>query len=164
MEAPGVSRRVATGSRPAANAKVEVAVQIAERWIVARLRNQQFFSLSELNTAIRVLLDHLNDRVTRHLGASRREIFDQIERSALKPLPAEPYVFSEWKQCTVGLDYHVEVGKHYYSAPHSLLREKVWVRLTEPPRVYRRVICSTTRRPYRLCSGLHRTPPLLLRV
>jgi transposase len=125
-----VSRRVATGSRPAANAKVEVAVQIAERWIVARLRNQQFFSLSELNTAIHALLDHLNDRVTRHLGASRREIFDQIERAALKPLPAEAYVFSEWKQCTVGLDYHVEVGKHYYSAPHNLLREKVWVRLT----------------------------------
>ena len=98
-----MSRRVATGSRPAANAKVEVAVQIAERWIVARLRNQQFFSLSELNAAIRALLDRLNDRVTRHLGASRREIFDQIERSALKPLPAEPYVFSEWKQCTAGL-------------------------------------------------------------
>ena len=109
--------------------------QIAERWIAARLRNQRFFSLSELNTAIRVLLDRLNDRVTRHLGASRRELFAQIERSALKPLPAERYVFSEWKQCTVGLapsrkDGHVEVGKHYYSAPHSLLREKVWVRLT----------------------------------
>ena len=66
-----MSRRVATGSRPAANAKVEVAVQIAERWIAARLRHQQFFSLSELNTAIRTLLDHRNDRVTRHLGASR---------------------------------------------------------------------------------------------
>ena len=110
--------------KPRDKAKVEVAVQIAERWITARLRNQQFFSLSELNTAIRVLLDHLNDRVTRHLGASRREIFDQIERSALKPLPAEPYVFSEWKQCTVGLDYHVEVGKHYYSAPHSPARAR----------------------------------------
>lgn len=116
--------------KPRDKAKVEVAVQIAERWIIARLRNQRFFSLSELNAAIHSLLDRLNDRVTRHLGASRREIFDQIERSALKRLPAEPYVFSEWKQCTVGLDYHIEVGKHYYSAPHSLLREKVWVRLT----------------------------------
>ena len=57
-------------------------------------------------------------------------MFEQIERSALKPLPAEPYVYSEWKQCTVSLDYHIEVGKHYYSAPHNLLREKVWVRLT----------------------------------
>ena len=116
--------------KPRDKAKVEVAVQIAERWIVARLRHQQFFLLSELNAAIRVLLDRLNDRVTRHLGASRRGTFDQVERAALKPLPAEPYVFSEWKQCTVGLDCHVEVGRHYYSAPHSLLREKVWVRLT----------------------------------
>jgi len=69
-----------------------------------RLRNQRFFSLAELNAAIRGLLDRLNDRVTRHLGASRRELFNQVERSALRPLPTEPYVFSEWKQCTVGLD------------------------------------------------------------
>jgi len=95
-----------------------------------RLRNQRFFSLTELNAAIRVLLDRLNDRVTRHLGASRRDLFNQVERSALRPLPAEAYVFCEWKQCTVGLDYHIEVDKHYYSAPHSLLREKVWVRRT----------------------------------
>ena len=113
--------------KPRDKAKVEVAVQIAERWIAARLRNQRFFSLAELNAAIRVLLDRLNDRVTRHLGASRRDLFNQVERSALRSSPAEPYVFSEWKQCTVGLDYHVEVDKHYYSAPHSLLREKVWV-------------------------------------
>jgi len=116
--------------KPRDKAKVEVAVQIAQRWIAARLRNQRFFSLAELNAAIRVLLDRLNNRVTRHLGMSRRDLFEQIERSALRPLPAEPYVFAEWKQCTVGLDYHVEVDKHYYSAPHSLLREKVWVRLT----------------------------------
>ncbi len=116
--------------KPRDKAKVEVAVQIAERWIVARLRNQRFFSLAELNAAIRVLLDRLNDRVTRHLGASRRDLFERIERAALRSLPAEPYVFSEWKQCTVGLDYHVEVDKHYYSVPHSLLREKVWVRIT----------------------------------
>ena len=78
-------------------------VEDAPSALRARLRNQRFFSLPELNTAIRDLLDHLNDRVTRHPGASRREIFDQVERAALKSLPAEPYVFSEWKQCTVGL-------------------------------------------------------------
>jgi len=119
--------------KPRDKAKAEVAVQIAQRWIAARLRNQRFFTLRELNAAIRVLLDQLNDRVTRHLGASRRGLFEQLERSALRPLPTEPYVFSEWKQCTVGIDYHVEVDKHYYSAPHSphsLLREKVWVRFT----------------------------------
>lgn len=116
--------------KPRDKAKVEVAVQIAERWIGARLRNRRFFSLSELNEAIRELVGRLNDRVTRHLGASRRDLFEQLERGALRPLPDAPYVYSEWKQCTVGLDYHVEVDRHYYSTPHGLLREKVWVRLT----------------------------------
>ncbi len=117
--------------KPRDKAKVEVAVQVAQRWIVARLRNRRFFSLAKLNAAIRELLDQLNDRVTRHLGASRRALFEELERNALKPLAQAPYVFAEWKQRTVGLDYHVEVDKHYYSAPHTLLREKVWVRLTE---------------------------------
>ena len=116
--------------RPRDKAKVEVAVQIAQRWIVARLRNRRFFSLSELNAAIRELLDRLNERVTRHLGASRRALFEKLDRPALKPLPQAPYVFAEWRQRSVGLDYHVEVEKHYYSTPHALLREKVWVRIT----------------------------------
>ncbi len=81
--------------KPRDKAKVEVAVQIAERWIVARLRHQRFFSLSELNAAIRDLLDRLNERVTRHFGASRREISAQIGRAALRPLSAEAYTFSE---------------------------------------------------------------------
>jgi transposase len=68
--------------------------------------------------------------VSRHLGASRRALFEDLEQSALKPLPAEPYVCAEWMQCRVGLDYHVEVEKHYYSVPHQLLREKVWARIT----------------------------------
>ena len=90
-------------------AKVEVAVQVATRWIIAKLRNRHFFSFAELNAAIAELVTQLNNRVTRHLGASRRALFEELERSALKPLPAEPYVFAEWKQCRVGLDYHVEV-------------------------------------------------------
>src|SRR6516165_9003501 len=72
----------------------------------------------------------LNDRVTRHLGTSRRALFDEIERPALKKLPVEPYLYAEWKECRVGLDYHVEVERHYYSVPHTLLREKVWARIT----------------------------------
>ena len=89
-----------------------------------------FFSLAELNAAIAELVAQINNRVTRHLGASRRALFEELERSALKPLPAEPYVFAEWKECRVGLDYHVEIEKHYYSVPHQLLREKVWARIT----------------------------------
>ena len=69
--------------------------------------------------------------MTRHLGTSRRALFDEIERPALKPLPAEPYTSTrEWKECRAGLDYHVEVEKHYYSVPHTLLREKLWARIT----------------------------------
>ena len=116
--------------KPRDKAKVEVGVQIATRWIIAKLRKRQFFSLAELNAAIAVEVAALNARVTRHLGASRKALFEELERSTLKALPAEPYVYAEWKECKLGLDYHVEVEKHYYSAPHQLLREKVWVRIT----------------------------------
>ncbi len=117
--------------KPKDKAKVEVGVQIVQRWIVARLRNRRFFSLRELNEAIRDLNERLNDRVTRHLGASRRKLFEDVERAALRPLPITPYEFSEWRQRTVGIDYHVDIDRHYYSVPHSLLKEKVWARITE---------------------------------
>jgi transposase len=116
--------------RPKDKSKVEVAVQVATRWVIAKLRNRRFFSLVELNAAIQELVTQLNDRVTRHLGTSRRALFDEIERLALKKLPVEPYLYAEWKECRVGLDYHVEVERHYYSVPHTLLREKVWARIT----------------------------------
>jgi transposase len=115
--------------KPRDKAKVEVAVQVATRWITAKLRNRRFFSLSELNAAIRELTTQLNARVTRHLGTSRRALFDEIERPAFKPLPVEPYVYAEWKERKVAFDYHVEVEHHYYSVPHTLLRETVWVRV-----------------------------------
>jgi transposase len=116
--------------KPRDKAKVEVAVQVATRWIIAKLRNRRFFSLVALNAAIAVEVATLNNRVTRHLGASRRTLFMELERPALKPLPAEPYTFAEWKECRAGLDYHVEVEKHYYSVPHGLLREAMWARIT----------------------------------
>ena len=116
--------------KPRDKAKVEAAVLLATRWIIAKLRNRQFFSLSELNAAIRECLTTLNKRVTRHLGASRRALFEQVEQSALKPLPSEPFVFAQWKECKAGLDYHVEVDGHYYSVPHTLLRQKMWARFT----------------------------------
>ena len=116
--------------KPRDKAKVEVAVQVATRWIIAKLRNRRFFSLTELNAAIADQVTALNNRVTRHLGASRRALFDDLERSALKPLPAEPFVYAAWKECRAGLDYHVEIEKHYYSVPHTLLRETMWARIT----------------------------------
>jgi len=116
--------------KPRDKAKVEVAVQVATRWIIARLRNRRFFSVVAVNLTITELVTALNNRVTRHLGASRQGLFDDVERSALKQLPAEPYVYAEWKQCRAGLDYHVEVERHYYSVPHTLLRETMWARIT----------------------------------
>src|ERR1700676_1428736 len=115
--------------KPRDKAKVEVAVQVATRWITAKLRHRRFFSLAEINAAIRELVTHLNARVTRHLGTSRRALFDEIERPALKTLPVEPYLYAEWKECRVGLDYHVEIERHYYSVPHTLLRETAWARI-----------------------------------
>ena len=116
--------------KPRDKAKVEVAVLLATRWIIAKLRNIKFFSLADLNAAIRDCLTQLNTRASRHLGASRRDLFEQLDRPALKGLPAEPFEFAEWKECRVGLDYHVEIAKHYYSVPFTLLREKLWARST----------------------------------
>ena len=115
--------------KPRDKAKVEAAVLLATRWIIAKLRNAKFFSLAELNDAIRDCVTALNDKVSRHLGASRRALFEEVERAALKSLPAEPFEFAAWKQCKAGFDYHVEIEKHYYSVPHTLLREKMWARI-----------------------------------
>jgi transposase len=115
--------------KPRDKAKVEVGVQLVQRWIVARLRKRRFFSLADLNTAIRELLERFNAKRTRHLGASRRELFELLDKPALKPLPVEPYEYAEWVERKVGLDYHVEIEKHYYSAPHTLLKQKLWARI-----------------------------------
>jgi len=116
--------------KPRDKAKVEVAVQVVQRWILARLRNQRLFSLAELNAAIAVKVAELNNRIMRHLGASRRELYEQVDRPALQPLPATPYQYAEWRRCRVGLDYHVEIGGHFYSVPFQLLRAELEARST----------------------------------
>jgi transposase len=116
--------------KPKDKAKAEGAVLLAERWILARLRNRQFFGLAEVNAAIRPLLDRLNDKVSRHLGASRLHLFAQLDKPALKPLPVAPYVYAEWKKCRAGLDYHIAIDKHYYSVPYQLLKKELWARIT----------------------------------
>jgi len=116
--------------KPRDKAKVEVGVQVVGRWILARLRHRRFFSLAELNAAIRLLLDELNDRRMRGWGTSRRALFKQLDQVALGSLPPLPYEYAEWKRCRVGLDYHVEIAKHYYSVPHQLLRQEVEARIT----------------------------------
>ena len=111
-------------------AKVESAVLIAQRWILARLRNCTFFELAELNAAIRELLDPFNDRPLQKLGVSRRELWERLDRPALRPLPTTRYELARWKTCRVNIDYHFEVERHSYSVPYQLIHEAVEVRST----------------------------------
>jgi transposase len=117
--------------KPKDKAKAEVGVQVVERWILARLRNRTFFNLTDLNEAIGELLDELNARPMEHLERSRRELFEELDRPALKPLPEQPYEFAIWKKARVNIDYHVEFEKHYYSVPYSLIHKEVYVRATQ---------------------------------
>jgi transposase len=117
--------------RPRDKAKVEVGVQVVERWILARLRHQTFFSLASLNQAIRLLLDELNQRPMAHLQKSRQELFDAVDHPALHPLPSTPYEFARLKTCRVNIDYHVEYNQHYYSVPYALIHAEVTLRATE---------------------------------
>lgn len=116
--------------KPRDKAKVENGVQQVERWVLAPLRSQTFFSLAELNAALRVQLQALNDRPGPGLPASRRELFETLEQPALRPLPGQPYELALWKKARVHLDYHLEVDRHFYSVPFRLLRQEVEVRLT----------------------------------
>jgi len=109
--------------RPRDKAKVEVAVLVVERWILARLRHRRFYSLAELNAAIAKLLKRLNEeKPLRRLGRTRRQLLEELDRPELKPLPIDPYIFAQWRVCRVGIDYHVEVDKHFYSVPYRFAR------------------------------------------
>lgn len=120
----------ARSKKPRDKAKVEQGVLLVQRWILARLRKQRFFSLAEANRAIAALLVSLNDKAFKKLPGSRRTAFDELERAALKPLPAHPYQYADWKVARVGIDYHIELVGHYYSVPHRFAREQVDVRYT----------------------------------
>ncbi|MHB8590316.1 MAG: Mu transposase domain-containing protein [Candidatus Dormibacteraceae bacterium] len=112
-------------------AKVEVAVLLVERWILARLRNHRFYSLGELNVEIRKLLTVVNNKPFKKMPGSRQSVFDEVEKSALRPLPVRPYEFATFTRGKkVHIDYHVEVDYHYYSVPFQHAGERVDIRLT----------------------------------
>jgi len=111
-------------------AKVEGAVLLAQRWILARLRHRTFFEHGELNAAVRQLLDELNGRPMQKLGISRRQMWERLDRPALLPLPTTRYELAQWKTCRVNIDYHVEVDRHLYSVPYQLIHEAVEARYT----------------------------------
>jgi transposase len=115
--------------KPKDKAKVEAGVRVVQLWLLGRLRRQTFFSLEECNREIAAALEQLNAKPLRRLGVSRRELFDQLDRPALNPLPETPYEYAEWLRVRVGLDYHVEVAGAAYSVPYALIRQEVEVRL-----------------------------------
>lgn len=117
--------------RPRDKAKAEAGVLVVERWILAALRNYRCFSLHELNREIARLLQRLNERTFKKLPSSRRTLFKQLDRPALRALPTQPYEFAQWKKVRVNIDYHVEVDGHYYSVPHALVRKSLEARYTE---------------------------------
>lgn len=116
--------------RPKDKAKVENAVLVVERWILAALRNRKFFNIAELNQAIKELLVRLNRRPFKRLDGSRESVFLELEKPCLKPLPDRAYEFASWKKARVNMDYHIEIEGHYYSAPYILAHEEVQVRHT----------------------------------
>ena len=126
----GVAVIPARVRKPRDKAKVEAGVLLVERWILACLRHQTFFSLAELNTAIAACLERLNRRPFKKLPGSRQSQFEAVDRPALQPLPLEPYVYAEWRTVRVNIDSHVEIDGHYYSVPSPLIQTALDVRLT----------------------------------
>jgi len=116
--------------KPKDKAKVETAVLIAERWVLARLRNREFFSLAELNRAITELMVDFNNRPFKKLAGCRRSQYELLEKPALQPLPAAEFEFAEWQKIRVGFDYHIEIDSHFYSVPYSLIKKEVEFRLS----------------------------------
>lgn len=111
--------------KPKDKAKAEVGVQIVERWIMARLRHEDFYSLAQLNQRIKALLQDLNNRAMKQHPGSRYSQFKAIDEPALRPLPANTYVFTQVKKVRVHIDYHVEIDKHYYSVPYTLVKQQL---------------------------------------
>lgn len=126
----GVAVLPARPGRPQDKAKVEVGVQVVERWILARMRHRRFFSLVELNRAIAQLLVELNQRPFKKLPGCRAAAFAMLDAPALQPLPATPMVVAQFKPARVNIDYHVAFEGHYYSVPHQHVGAAVELRIT----------------------------------
>ena len=116
---------------PRDKANAEGSVGNISTWITAALRNEQFFSLSELNRAIRQKLEVFSRRPFQKKEGSRYEIFRDEELPLLAPLPATPYELAEWKQATVQFNYHISFAGMLYSVPHEYIKRKVDVRVTD---------------------------------
>jgi transposase len=126
----GVAVIPARAYKPRDKAKAESGVLLAERWIIARLRDRRFCSIGEANAAIAGCVAEINARPFQKLDGSRQLLFEQLDRPALRPLPATRYEFATWHKARVNIDYHIAADKHYYSVPCQLARQQVDVRLS----------------------------------
>ncbi len=115
------------GYKPQDKAKVEQAVKLVQRWILARLRNYTFYSMQELNTEIQRLLPLYLDKEIKHLSKTRRELFEELDKPALIPLPKKRYEHKEFKLLKVSKDYHIQLEHNFYSVPYQLIGKKVEV-------------------------------------
>jgi transposase len=160
----GVAILPARPQKPRDKSKVEKAVQEVERQILAPLRHEQFTSFATLNGAIGAGLKRLNDRVMHGYGLSRQGLFEQVDQSALKPLPTQPFVFGHWKSAKVNVDYPIEVEGHYYSVPYTLVGQAVQVKtgeqLVEVFHQHQRIAChERSRVRYRHTTVPEHMPP-----
>lgn len=145
--------------KPRDKAKVEAAVLVATRWIIAALRDRTFFSLAEANGAIRERLAWLNERPFKRLPGSRASLFAELDAPALRPLPARRFEYATWTSAKVSIDYHVEIDRHWYSVPYRLVGEQADIRTsatTVELFVKGRRVASHLRSPIR---GRHTTEP-----
>ena len=131
--------------RPKDKPKAENGVKLTKRWILAKLRNRIFCSLTQMNAAIRELLEIFNNKQMKRLKKSRRELFEILDKPNALPLPPEKYVFAEWKKVKVNIDYHVCFDDHYYSVPYTFIHQELEIRAT-------RGIIEIFKKGQRICS------------
>lgn len=124
----GITIFPARSGKPKDKAPAENGVRLVKRWILARLRNRQFYSCTELNVAIRELLKDLNGRKMKKIGKSRRELFESLDKPHANTLPDSPYEYAQWKKAKVGINYHVCFDKHNYSAPYTYIHKEVEIK------------------------------------
>jgi transposase len=117
--------------KPRDKARVESAVQVAQRQLLAAIRDLVFFSVGELNQALRPRLEQLNAQPFQKLEGSRQQWFQTLDQPKLRPLPPTPFVVATWLEATVNIDYHVVVEHHYYSVPYGLIHQRLEVRLSD---------------------------------
>jgi transposase len=138
--------------KPKGKAKVEAGVLIAQRWILARLRNRRFFSPVELNNAVAELVEELNQRRFQKLPGNRREAFETLDLPAMKSLPPLRFEIAERKTTRANIDYHVEFDGRYYSVPNQLRQQLIDVRATVS------IDATRAKAPPSLCPSIGRSP------